>query len=222
MRSTPVAGRTHRDETCGGAMRSDRGSCKLWRPTASGQRRSRQCTFQSSSKTCQSRQLRGHNHHGCSGKQPSSKLGREFDSSGPCVVTCTTEVAQAVERSHTLQWRSTMRVSSFVTDCFYFEEDTLEELLFDEVVGGVNRELNLIKSFPVYQAVPRAELTGKVWSTRWCYRRKGPNTSESAFRGETVRKFSGRKLGSRPRECCWRWPCRKTSPFCSVTFVLHS
>ena len=40
---------------------------------------------------------------------------------------------------------------------FYFEEDTLEELLLDEVVEGVNRELDLMKSFPMYQAVPRAE-----------------------------------------------------------------
>ena len=55
----------------------------------------------------------------------------------------------------------------------------MEELPLDEVAEGVNRELDLMKSFPVYQAVPRAEVTGKVWSTRWC---------------ETVRKFSGRKL----------------------------
>ena len=39
-------------------------------------------------------------------------------------------------------------------DGFYFEEDTLEELSVDEVVEGVNRELDLMKSFPVYQAVP--------------------------------------------------------------------
>ena len=37
----------------------------------------------------------------------------------------------------------------------------------------MNRELDLMKSFPVYQAVPRAEVTSKVWSTRWCYKRKG-------------------------------------------------
>ena len=81
---------------------------------------------------------------------------------------------------------------SLVRDGFYFEEDTLEELYLDEVVEGVNRELDLVKSFPVYQAVPRVEVTSKVWSTRWCYRRKGP--SESAFCSETVRKFNGRKL----------------------------
>ena len=34
---------------------------------------------------------------------------------------------------------------------FYVEEDTLEELPVDEVVEG---ELDLMKSFPVYQAVP--------------------------------------------------------------------
>ena len=73
-------------------------------------------------------------------------------------------------------------------DGFYFEEDTLEEVPLDEVVEGVNRELDLMKSFPVYQAFPRAEVTGKVWPTRWCYR-TGTKTSESAFSGETVRKL---------------------------------
>ena len=70
---------------------------------------------------------------------------------------------------------------SFVRDGFYFEEDTLEELPLDEVVEGVNRELNLMKSFPVYQAVPRDEVTGKVWSTRRCYRRKGPKQVRARF-----------------------------------------
>ena len=50
---------------------------------------------------------------------------------------------------------------SFVRDGFYFEEDTLEELPLDEVVEGVNRELDLMRSFPVYQAVPRAEVMAK-------------------------------------------------------------
>ena len=76
----------------------------------------------------------------------------------------------------------------FVRVGFYFEEDTLEELSPVEVVEGVNRELDLMKSFPVYQAVPRAEVTGKVWSTRWCYRKKGPKQG-SAFRRETVCKL---------------------------------
>ena len=48
-------------------------------------------------------------------------------------------------------------------------------------VEGVNRELDLMKSFPVHQAVPRAEVTGKVWSTRWCYRRKGPKQVRARF-----------------------------------------
>ena len=50
----------------------------------------------------------------------------------------------------------------------------MEKVPLDEVVEGVNRELDLMRSFPVHQAVPRAELTGKVWSTRWCYRKEGP------------------------------------------------
>ena len=76
---------------------------------------------------------------------------------------------------------------SFVRDGFYFEEDTLEELHLDEVVAGVNRELDLMKSFPVFQAVPRAEVTGKVWSTRWCYKRKGPKQVRARF---VVRHFA--------------------------------
>ena len=37
---------------------------------------------------------------------------------------------------------------SIVRGGFYFDEDTLEELHFDAVVEGVNRELDLMKSFP--------------------------------------------------------------------------
>ena len=116
---------------------------------------------------------------------------------------------------------------SIVRDGFYLEEATLEELPLDEVVEGVNRELDLMKSFPVYQAVPRSEVTGKIWSTRWCYRRKGPK-QVSALRGDTVRKLPGCRLlqshsWSRGHESvAWRWFCRKTSQFCSVTSVLLS
>ena len=115
---------------------------------------------------------------------------------------------------------------SFVRDGFYFEEDTLEEVSLDEVVEGVNRELDLMKSFPVHQAVPRAEVTGKVWSTRWCYRRKGTKTIESAFRDETVSQILWIQTYTVPLSlepsCCGRWLCRKTSHFCTVTLVLLS
>ena len=57
---------------------------------------------------------------------------------------------------------------SIVRNGSYFDEDTLEDLPTEEVVEGVNRELDLMKSFPENQAVPRSEVTGKVWSTRWC------------------------------------------------------
>ena len=76
---------------------------------------------------------------------------------------------------------------SFVRDGFYLEEDTLEELPLDEVVEDVNRELDLVKSFPVCLAVPRAEVTGKVWSTRWCYRKKRPKQVRARF---VVRQFA--------------------------------
>ena len=68
-----------------------------------------------------------------------------------------------------------------------FVEDTLEELHLDEVGEGVNRELDLMKSFPVYHAVPRAEVTGKVWSTHRCYRKKGPTQVRARF---VVRQFA--------------------------------
>ena len=83
---------------------------------------------------------------------------------------------------------------SIVRDGFFSEEDTLEGLPLDEMVEGVNRELDLMKSFPVYEAVTRVEATGKIWSTRWCYRRKGTQPSESVLRGKTVRKIPGCKL----------------------------
>ena len=74
---------------------------------------------------------------------------------------------------------SQMEFQSVVRDGFYFEEDTLVE--------GVNRELDLMKSFPVYRGVPRAEATGKICSTRWCYRRKGPKKVRARF---VVRQFA--------------------------------
>ena len=83
---------------------------------------------------------------------------------------------------------------SFVRDFFHFEEDTLEELPTEEVVEGVNRELDLMKSFPVYQAVPRAEVSGKVWSTRWCYRKKGPKQVRARFDSLDANFYSPRSL----------------------------
>ena len=59
---------------------------------------------------------------------------------------------------------SRTKFASIVRDGFYFEEGTLEDLPTEEVAEGVNRELDLMKSFPVYQAFPRAEVIGKVWS----------------------------------------------------------
>ena len=74
---------------------------------------------------------------------------------------------------------------SIVRDGVYFEEDTFFRT--EEVVDGVNRELDLMKSFPVYQAVQRSEVTAKVWSTRWCYRRTGLKQVRPRF---VVRQFA--------------------------------
>ena len=52
---------------------------------------------------------------------------------------------------------------------------------------GVEREMDLMKSFPVFEPTPRAEATTKVWSTCWCHRRKGPEFVRSRF---VVRQFA--------------------------------
>ena len=52
---------------------------------------------------------------------------------------------------------------------------------------SVNRGLEWMKSFPVCQAVPRAEVIGEVWSTRWSYRRKGARKVRAQF---VVRQFA--------------------------------
>ena len=102
----------HRDETCGGAKTSDRGSCKLWRPTASGQRRRRQCTFKSSSKLVYAGQLRGHSHHRLQWKAATIQVERKLTVL-VLVVTCAWRWHKLWnrQRNHTVQWRSTMRVS---------------------------------------------------------------------------------------------------------------
>ena len=71
MRGTPFAGRPadaaadDAPTVTRRAKRSDRGSCNLWRPTASGQRRRRQCTFQSSSKLAEADGREGTTIIGC-------------------------------------------------------------------------------------------------------------------------------------------------------------
>ena len=96
---------------------------------------------------------------------------------------------------------------SIVRDGFFFEADTLEDFPTEEVVEGVNRELHLMKSFSVYQAVPRSEVTGQVWSTRWCYRSKGNQVNESAF---VVRQFATSLDASVCSPTAGQWLCRKT------------
>ena len=95
---------------------------------------------------------------------------------------------------------------SFVRDGFYFEEDSFE--------------LDLMKSFPVYQAVPRAEVTGKVWSTRWCYRKKGPKQVRARF---VVRHFANSlcaNLCNSTHQSVVSQASVERPPFCSVTLVL--
>ena len=76
---------------------------------------------------------------------------------------------------------------STVREGSYGEEDTLEDFPTNEVVEGGNRELDVINSFLAYQAFPRVEVTGKVWSTRLCHRRKVPKQVKARF---VVRQFA--------------------------------
>ena len=55
------------------------------------------------------------------------------------------------------------------------------------MVESVNRALDLMKSFPVCQAVPRAEMTDKVLPTRWSFRKKESKQVRTRF---VVRQFA--------------------------------
>ena len=95
-----------------------------------------------------------------------------------------------------------------MNDGSHVEEDTLEDLLPE--TSGTSRELHLMKSFPEYPAVPRAQVTGKVW-------RKGPKQVRARY---VVRQFAtsldaifySPTLGLEVGVCC-RWLCRKTLHF---------
>ena len=54
----------------------------------------------------------------------------------------------------------------------YFDEDDGTALDPEQVRAGVEREMVFMDEFGVGEACNRPK-KGKVWSTRWCYRRKG-------------------------------------------------
>ena len=68
----------------------------------------------------------------------------------------------------------------------------MEELLLNEVRGGVNRKLDLMKRFLVYLAVPRRP--EKPGPHDGATQENGTQASKSAIRGEVVRKLPGCKL----------------------------
>ena len=58
--------------------------------------------------------------------------------------------------------------------CYYWGEDTREWLEPSEVKAGIDRETGLMQELDVYERQPRSAASGqKVWSGRWCHRRKG-------------------------------------------------
>ena len=72
----------------------------------------------------------------------------------------------------------------------YVEEDTQEDFPTEEVIEGMNRELDL----------RRAEVTGKVWSARMVLQEEVTQASECAGRGETISKLPGRSF---PQSHSW-------------------
>ena len=121
MRSTLVAGRPA-DAAAGDAPTVTRHAVEhrevvvvlasSGAPLQAGSGEERQRTFQIQFQTCPSRQLRGHNHHRLQWKAAIIQVGRELTVL-VLVVTCLWRWHKLWnrQRNHTLQWRSTMRVS---------------------------------------------------------------------------------------------------------------
>ena len=65
---------------------------------------------------------------------------------------------------------------------------------FDEVVESVNRELELDEKFSRVSGSSKSSGDWQSLVHTLVLQEKGTKTCESAFCGETVRKFSGRKL----------------------------
>ena len=57
----------------------------------------------------------------------------------------------------------------------YYEEDDGQVLPTEQVHGGMQRELQLMRDLEVSERVLRSDVSPgkKIWSTKWCHRRKG-------------------------------------------------
>ena len=57
----------------------------------------------------------------------------------------------------------------------YYEEDDGQVLPTEQVHEGMQRELQLMRDLEVSERVLRTDVSPgkKIWSTRWCHRRKG-------------------------------------------------
>ena len=57
----------------------------------------------------------------------------------------------------------------------YYEEDDGQVLPIEQVHEGMQRELQLMKDLEVSERILRTDVPSgkKIWSTRWCHRRKG-------------------------------------------------
>ena len=69
----------------------------------------------------------------------------------------------------------------------YYEEDDGQVLPTEQVHEGMQRELQLMRDLEVFERVLRSDVSPgkKVWSTKWCHRRKGTG-ARSRF---VVRQF---------------------------------
>ena len=179
MDCTPVAGRPA-DAAAGDAPTVTRHAVErrevnvvlaiLWRPTASGAAAKASVYFPIQFQSCLSRQSRGHNQHRLQWNDHPS--GERVDSCGPGG-DVPLEVAPAMEptmksrapveehdeslvpkrergRPATHYWSSPGSPEMAST----LRKTRWKNFSFDEVVEDVNRELDLMKSFPVNQAVP--------------------------------------------------------------------
>ena len=125
-------------------------------------------------------------------------------------------------------WKSAGQFESIVRDGFSSEEDTSEDFPIEELVEGVNRELDLMKSFPVFhQTVPRAKVSSIVWSTRWCHKRKGPKQMRALsvvrqFATSLDANFSSPTPGLEVTSFVSDGSVEREFTFCSVILVLLS
>ena len=77
----------------------------------------------------------------------------------------------------------------------YYEEDDGQVLPTEQVHEGMQRELQLMRDLEVSERVLRSDVSPgkKIWSTRWCHRRKGTGVRSRLWSDNSV-TLIGRRL----------------------------